>query len=166
MFVRKLCTNVRIRLMNDGLGVRIYNVRKCGLYESRCPKVEVRMYSTRSGQTRSRSFEHVHSSRPSMFYLSECFASLRVSRPTMSYLFTCFTPHVSRPIMFYFYVFHAFNMFHVPPCFTSLHVLNAFVFYLSASFTFHHVLSLCAFQIHSCVNSLCMFQVPPRFISL
>jgi hypothetical protein len=31
MFVRQLCTNVRIRCIKDGLGVEIYNVRKCGL---------------------------------------------------------------------------------------------------------------------------------------
>jgi len=34
MFVRQLCTEVQIWQTQDGLGVRIYYVQKCGLYES------------------------------------------------------------------------------------------------------------------------------------
>jgi len=34
MFVRQLYINAQIRHTKDGLGVRIYNVRKCGLYKS------------------------------------------------------------------------------------------------------------------------------------
>ena len=35
MSLRQLCTEVRIRRPKDGLKVRIYNARKCGLYKSR-----------------------------------------------------------------------------------------------------------------------------------
>jgi len=38
MFVRQLWTKVRIRRTKDGLGTRILNVRKRGLYESRISK--------------------------------------------------------------------------------------------------------------------------------
>jgi len=38
MFVRQLWTKVRIRCTKDGLGTRISNVRKRGLYESRMSK--------------------------------------------------------------------------------------------------------------------------------
>ena len=31
MFVYQVCTKVGIQHMKDGLGVRIYNVQKCGL---------------------------------------------------------------------------------------------------------------------------------------
>jgi hypothetical protein len=38
MYVRQLCTKVRIRHTKDGLGARISNVRKRLLYESRMCK--------------------------------------------------------------------------------------------------------------------------------
>jgi len=35
VFVRQLCTKVRIRRTKEGIGVRMYNVRKCGMGEHR-----------------------------------------------------------------------------------------------------------------------------------
>jgi len=134
------------------------------------------MYSERSGQTRSRSFEHAYFSRLSMFYLSECFASLHVSSPTMFYLFSRFTPHVSRKSCFISTCFthlicftshHVLSLcaFQIQSCFISLHVSRSTMFYLSARFKSIRVLSLCVFQVPPRL-SLCMLQIPSCFIFL
>jgi hypothetical protein len=44
MFVRQMCTKVRIRRTNDGLGGENYNVRKCVLLQVECPKFAERLY--------------------------------------------------------------------------------------------------------------------------
>jgi hypothetical protein len=49
MFVNQLCMKVRIRHMKDGLMVRIYNVRKCGLcrsWISESPGLPVHLFSS------------------------------------------------------------------------------------------------------------------------
>ena len=55
MFVCQLCTKVRIRRTKDGLGVRIYNARKCGLYESRASESRGPLYKSRAVVTEVRS---------------------------------------------------------------------------------------------------------------
>jgi len=137
-----------------------------------CTKVDVR-------KSRSACTLHVTAKRQAgrlntcTLHVPPCFISLNVSYPFVSRVQPCFISlHVSHP------TFHVQSCF-ISTCFTHL------IF-----FTSHHVLLLCTFEMHSCfislhlshstmfylsarfksirvlVNSLCMFQVPPRFIPL
>jgi hypothetical protein len=91
----------------------------------------IQYYACR-GQTRSKSFEHARVSRPSMFYLSECFKSHRVLYLCVFHIPICFiTLHISHPFVF-----------SLSKCFTSLHVSRPTMLYLSACFTSPRFMSL------------------------